>query len=76
MTTATDDELSGIPDFVREKLLEMRQNIDQLESVYGELEKCSNKDLQAKVRLLETRRAIIIIIIIIIIIHSLLFSFS
>lgn len=51
MTTrkTDDDELSGIPDFVREKLLEMRQHIDELESVYNELEKCPNKDLQTKV---------------------------
>lgn len=51
-----EGELAGIPDFVRDKLVEMRANIDQLESVYEQLEQTQVKDLQARLSPLDFAR--------------------
>lgn len=42
--------LEGIPDFIREKLLDMKNKIDNLESLFAQIDSQPIKELQSKVR--------------------------
>jgi hypothetical protein len=44
-------ELEGVPDFIKEKLLDMKSNIDQLENVFSQVDAQLVRDLSSKVRL-------------------------
>lgn len=45
-------ELEGVPDFIKEKLLDMKSNIDQLENVFSQVDAQLVRDLSSKVRLI------------------------